>query len=79
MYRGPEGKKCAAGLFIPDIAYKPAFEGQTIRNLLVTYPELRGLMPLGVDLMGEFQSIHDRSNGQNTLEEMLKWIEENVA
>lgn len=28
LYRGPEGRKCAAGMLIPDDQYRPDMEGQ---------------------------------------------------
>lgn len=30
LYRGPEGRKCAAGILIPDSKYRPEFEGWNI-------------------------------------------------
>lgn len=34
LYRGPNGIKCAIGALISDRVYKPAMEGNSIRNLI---------------------------------------------
>lgn len=38
MYRGPGGKKCAAGLLIPDEKYTPRMEHKSVEVLNMNFP-----------------------------------------
>lgn len=61
MYRGPDGAKCAAGVLIPDEAYKTSFEGYA-----VTYSVIHEVLQtngVNMDIDDAFvralQKIHD--------------------
>lgn len=73
LYRGPKGKKCALGLFIPDDLYNKNMEfgGIDIVNL-------RKFFPLGVEGCYELQNVHDCSEPKNTLSGMIAWIKRGV-
>ncbi len=75
MYRGPEGKKCAVGLFIPDENYSSKFEGKSAYALP---HELHSKMPIEVIGLDSFQSVHDMSTNFNCLDNILNWIENYV-
>lgn len=79
-YRGPNGKKCAVGMFIPDELYNPLFEGAGACELLQDNPELCSNMPLEPMGMRVLQGIHDDSptNGDEVLQNMVGWIKKNV-
>jgi hypothetical protein len=75
-YRGPEGKKCAVGLFIPDNKYKPEMDDGM--SLKAVFNECLATMPLNYEGLALLQTVHDRSDGDETLEKILNWIEINV-
>lgn len=57
MYRGPNGRRCAAGLFIPDDKYDEDFEGRAISDV-------EGELDLGwsqsqLRALTELQAAHD--------------------
>lgn len=60
-YRGPEGRKCAAGALLPDDQYDPRMEGHTVftvtRGTRDKFAAIVGESNLG--LLGDLQSIHD--------------------
>lgn len=78
LYRGPEGKKCAVGLFIPDDLYNSAFENRSYFALTNKNPELLKFMPLNAESMDALQFVHDTSKIETTKEEILKWIDTNI-
>lgn len=78
LYRGPKGKKCAAGLFIPDKLYNESMETNTISILIDKFPKLERFMPLNQEAMGFLQGSHDSSEPNETLYCMLNFIEKNV-
>lgn len=79
MYRGPDGKKCAVGMFIPDDAYNPNMEGKKAIFIEQYCPyNINSVMPLYLYQMAQLQIVHDHSNELNTLKDMLNWIERNV-
>lgn len=80
LYRGPDGKKCAAGMFITDEAYNKSMDkgSQSINKLMTDSDVIKNMMPLDWTGMNELQRIHDHSNPDNTLEDMLRWVDENV-
>ena len=59
MYRTPDGKRCVAGVLIPDERYTPFLEGKTISSCIV-----RGaiVMPEGVttEQLAALQELHDQ-------------------
>lgn len=69
LYRGPNGEKCAAGVFIPDEAYSPLLESIGIKSLvLVPSSGLKNLIdkfpPIIKDNLGilkDLQRIHDNA------------------
>lgn len=86
MYRGPKGLKCAIGVFIPDNLYQARMDsphGLGYKGLFQQFPDLFEHMPLPVNIMGKLQVIHDGAYASpkvdESLDDMLKWIEKNVA
>lgn len=79
LYRNGAGFKCAVGMFIPDSEYHENMEvsGPVVR-LLHDFPRLNINMPLDVAGCAKLQSIHDISGSENTLSDILNWIENNV-
>jgi len=75
LYRGPEGKKCAAGLFIPDEKYNERMEnksaGSLVKNWSIEFP-------LKETAMDSLQQVHDESKEDETLNNMISWIKRNV-
>ncbi|WP_016761376.1 hypothetical protein [Leptospira weilii] len=55
LYRGPYGKKCAAGVLIGDEEYSPDFEGRTWIGLC----DDRGFPQAHKHLIAKLQRIHD--------------------
>jgi hypothetical protein len=55
MYRGPERRKCAIGMLMPDEVYNRDMEGKTFRLLVADYPafgeHLKARFP-GLELPG---------------------------
>jgi hypothetical protein len=70
VYRGENNTKCAVGMFIPDILYSPMLEKITIYNM----QEFQGVFPLDQMGLKAFQRIHDNSEPENTLHDLLSWI-----
>lgn len=59
MYRTEDGKKCAAGVFIPDDAYDPKMEGEPWYYVVEKFPMS---IPFGEDghrVIGCLQYAHD--------------------
>jgi hypothetical protein len=77
-YRGDNGAKCAVGMFIPDELYKSEMEG-LLDRLSELEPRLKNVMPLDVDGLLSLQGSHDNSEPENTLADMIEWIERNVT
>jgi len=59
LYRGPDGKKCAAGLLIPDELYNPKMEGAVASTTLT--PDLLPEHMTMYDI-DRIQAIHDNSS-----------------
>lgn len=88
MYRGPEGKKCAMGIFIPDELYHPNMEGAAAFSLLESQgtqynSELEKVMPLDAGGMMQLQSQHDQNlfeveEDSNVLARILEFIDTQV-
>jgi hypothetical protein len=77
-YRGINGAKCAVGMFIPDSMYDTKMENLCTSAVVEINTALEAVFPLNVCNMEELQSIHDGSNPDETLHEMIDWIEKNV-
>ncbi len=60
LYRGPDGAKCAAGLFILDEDYNVCMEGNTVDSMDYKILE-RGGVDMSTDgyLLSDLQSAHD--------------------
>lgn len=58
MYRGPDGLKCAVGHLIEDADYRPAWEGRSVHDLLVTGAAPEHLYGNG-ELLSRLQHAHD--------------------
>jgi hypothetical protein len=85
VYRGPNGKKCAVGMFIPDEKYdsrmdKGALTNDTSAiNILRKFEYLQEYMPLDIPGMVVFQRNHDCAvNDVDCLNNMLDFIEKQV-
>lgn len=73
MYRGPDGTKCAAGVFITDEEYRPDLEGKTITALITSgpfsdkyyLPKLAALIGKYPELVLSLQSVHDQASVEN--------------
>lgn len=60
FYRGPEGRKCAAGAAILDEHYDPTFENQTISSKAVREALIKSGVALeSMPLVGQLQTMHD--------------------
>lgn len=78
MYRSPENKKCAVGMFIPNELYHSGIEG-TSAHAILKDPKLYKSMPLESFGMQTLQGIHDGSKtDEDCLNSMVEWIEANV-
>ena len=71
-------RKCAIGLFIPDESYTLDMEGKRASQVIRDY-RLESYMPLNKDGMCKLQYAHDQSHASSTLDDMIEWIERNVA
>lgn len=78
LYRGPNGKKCAVGMFIPDEKYSPSMENKSALGLSNDHEYVDTTLPLSFHGMDSLQSVHDGSHPDSTLKQMLQWIEVNV-
>ncbi len=83
LYRGENGRKCAAGIFIPDSLYSHRLENKTIHSLMdKNYSEynesITNVMPLEVTAMMRLQDIHDTGNEETIKSEMINCVKENV-
>ena len=82
MYRDNKGNKCAAGLFMADKDYSPAYEGLGVTDTCMMH--LRATMPLDMEGMVAFQKTHDRwANQADRLEgevkaDLKRWVAQNV-
>lgn len=79
LYRGPNGEKCAIGMFIKDKDYNENMEDNCASEVRRNNPNLK--FPLASDAMDTLQSQHDRCCEDNisALPVMIKWIKENVT
>lgn len=78
-YRGPEERKCAIGLFIPDKVYNVNMENIMVVELLNRKPKLLDFMPIrDVEALELFQKAHDRVDKDLCLNNLLNWIKDNV-
>jgi len=73
LYRGPEGRMCAAGVLIPDELYSPDMEYKNIAYLLSQpgspFPEW---MKANEPLLQSLQSVHDRTHYWGSSEDMRR-------
>lgn len=59
LYRGPNGLKCAAGLLLPDEAYKPSFENERVNGVDGPGAALRLAGYFDATLLNRLQNCHD--------------------
>jgi hypothetical protein len=80
VYRGVGGTKCAVGMFIPDEKYHFNMDTHlgSVSSVLQAFSDVMLDMPLCLDGLRKFQKSHDNSERENTLQDMLNWIENNV-
>lgn len=80
LYRGPNGRKCAVGMFIPDDKYSERMEGKSAWDLMRNkqgHEEFTKLMPLTAMEMDNLQSEHDNSaTDEECLIRMIKYVED---
>lgn len=92
MYRGPAGKMCGVGCFIPNELYSENMENKTVEQLMRDHKNLEAVMPLPLGALNSIQEIHDNygdfhSNidnvtelrDENVLNQMLKFVIDNVC
>jgi hypothetical protein len=78
LYRGPEGKKCVMGVFIPDDKYEKYME-QRSASAVITEFRLHDIIPLSKEALDLLQDVHDKSLESSTLEEIVAWVDKNVG
>ncbi len=80
-YRGPNGEKCAVGLFIPDDKYRPSMDINCENHAtgIIERYRLSNIMPLDIQGMQAFQQVHDNSTPSECKGNMLAWVRENVS
>lgn len=80
-YRGPEGKRCAVGLFIPDDRYRESMDSnyENYATSVLERYNLEDAMPISAMGMQQLQQVHDNSASQNTLTDMASWVEAYVT
>lgn len=66
LYRGPDGKKCAAGWLIPDSKYNIEIEGQNAFGL-TDFFEGCGVSYDDMVFLAQLQSIHDSCSEDGSL------------
>lgn len=76
-YYGPEGRRCAVGLFIGKDVYDPKMEGEVATDLIRKY-DLETIMPLDGIGMERLQEMHDITSETECLIGMIQWVEDNV-
>lgn len=76
-YRGPQSRKCAIGMFIPENLYNVDMEGKSAISVF-KFPEIEKVVPLHVKALLQLQIVHDESKPDKTLENMIDWVETNV-
>lgn len=75
-YLTHEGKRCAIGIFIPDL-HPALYSDQSISYLLRTYPELKSFMPSNdVCILQDFQELHDHELDGLSLEQQKEVLKE---
>jgi len=84
LYRGPNGTKCAVGIFIPDDKYKSILEtnspGYTTWSTEFLELGLDKVLPLEAQAISQMQEVHDSfSTDENVKSNVIDWIEQNVA
>lgn len=57
-YRGPDGRKCAVGVFIPDSIYDTDMEGRSMVAIQDVFP-LKSVIPISNEGMMQLQLQHD--------------------
>src|SRR5271165_456575 len=86
LYRGPKGKQCAVGMFIPDEQYTPEMEGKVPNTDTGSlFKSIK--FPLKLHAMDDFQTSHDNArvndiycqDDDGVLASIIEWIETNVA
>lgn len=76
-YKTQDGRKCAVGMFIPEDCYESSMDG-SVNSLLFYWPKVILHMPLEEDGLTKMQLIHDNSAPEDTLQDLLTFIDKNV-
>lgn len=80
LYRGPNGTKCAIGLFIPDKLYNSAMENTSINKLYANNEGIKSFMPLEKEAMSLLQTIHDDAkSSQAAFDGIIGFIQRKVT
>jgi len=79
LYRGPNGTKCAVGMFIPDELYDPRMDELSfIDHVVKFFPKIKSVLPLDLKALCKLQDIHDQSTKRKCLLNIIQWINENI-
>lgn len=77
-YRGPEGTKCAIGMFIPDLSYDINMDNgeSDILSVIRRNPHLVSVLPLNKYGCCKLQQIHDSgTQDKQILNNLIEFIE----
>lgn len=74
LYRGPHGRKCAAGLLILDKHYHRTLENQPVQREDVQQALIRsGVQPRQLGLVDTLQRVHDAATARVSLSQLGSW------
>lgn len=73
LYRGPNGTKCAIGMWIPDEKYNADFDNDINGSAIYEREDIVEILPddvkaLGIDFLSNMQSWHDSYNNDTKSE-----------
>lgn len=85
LYRGPNGTKCAVGMFLTDEQAKLADNNEingerrtSIRSVSFNHSDFLNCLPLELEGLEALQSIHDRSFKYTSLKDILNFVNDKV-
>lgn len=64
VYRAEDGKKCAAGVVIPDYVYRKGMEGKSISGVIGEFT-VPAYINKNIRLLADLQDAHDESYNRN--------------
>lgn len=77
MYRGHGGRKCAAGLVIPDALYGPTMEGKSI-DIVIDHTRGLGHFRRLIPILRDLQVIHDENDNPEEMRAELERMARNL-